>query len=111
MNISVEEKDKKNGSTTEMAKQQVRSYAKRAEGEIDHATTKLGEGLARSADRVRDNAESFAQNLEGAGRYLKEAEVRNLGMRMTESVRRHPVAAIGIGAGLGFLLGRMISRR
>jgi hypothetical protein len=53
------------------------------------------------ADRLRERAESFARNAaDQASRVSQDAA-----SRLTGEIDRHPIAALGLALGIGFLLG------
>jgi ElaB/YqjD/DUF883 family membrane-anchored ribosome-binding protein len=54
-------------------------------------------------EKLRERAE---ESLRVARESLKEA-----GIELEEQVRRHPWAAVGIAAGIGVLLGMLLSRK
>jgi ElaB/YqjD/DUF883 family membrane-anchored ribosome-binding protein len=54
-------------------------------------------------DKLRERAE---QSLRAARESLKDA-----GVELEEQVRRHPWAALGIAAGIGVVLGMLLSRK
>jgi ElaB/YqjD/DUF883 family membrane-anchored ribosome-binding protein len=61
---------------------------------------------AMLADRLRERAEGFARNAaDQASRASQDAA-----SRLTDEIDRHPIAALGLALGIGFLLG-MASRR
>jgi len=55
--------------------------------------------------------EAVAEKLEGAGHYLEEQGLAGMGRDVTGLIRQHPVPALLIGVGLGFLLSRLATRR
>jgi ElaB/YqjD/DUF883 family membrane-anchored ribosome-binding protein len=61
-----------------------------------------GSDVKREAQGIAENAQDRIEGLRG---YAEEA-----GQRIRELARERPVAAIAIAAGLGFLMGRLLSR-
>ncbi|WP_254507252.1 hypothetical protein [Anatilimnocola floriformis] len=55
---------------------------------------------------MHDAADSFATGLENAGKYLEEQDFSHMAEDVTNMIRRNPIPAICIAAGLGFLLAR-----
>jgi ElaB/YqjD/DUF883 family membrane-anchored ribosome-binding protein len=51
-------------------------------------------------------ADSFASGLETAGKYLEEQDFSHMAEDMTNLIRRNPIPAVCIAAGIGFLLAR-----
>lgn len=62
-------------------------------------------------DGMLGNANSaVASTLESYGRELEEHGLSGIAEDITNTVRRHPVPAVLIGIGLGFLLARVVSK-
>lgn len=97
-------------SETSRARRMGNQAAERVSRGVDSASSRVGDGLASTASGLQRAAGGVAERLEGAGRYLRESDARTMGSDLTEVIRNHPKAAIGVGLGLGFLLGRMLSR-
>jgi len=77
---------------------------------VDRISTRAGERLATTAHRVRGGADRMANRIDRAGDYLREADYESLRGDLADVIREHPKAAIGVGLGLGFLLGRWLSK-
>jgi hypothetical protein len=58
--------------------------------------TGLGSGLASSS----------ADALERSGTYLQEADLADVRMDLEGMIRRHPIQALAVGLGLGYLVAR-----
>jgi hypothetical protein len=87
----------------------------------DDATAAVGSGVKSFAHTVRDYGpgrgnmlggatESVAEGMESAGRYLEEQGLSGIAEDVTEVVRRNPIPALFIAAGIGFLLARATTR-
>lgn len=66
-------------------------------------------GGERTADAVRRQAAGVAAGVEGQMDELR-GYVEDAGSVVREYAREHPWAAIGIAAGIGFVVGRLLSR-
>lgn len=73
----------------------------------DRAMSSTGRGLERAGGRVQDAAGALSSRFERAGHYLQEHDFEELTNDMTEVIRRHPMKSLLIGAGIGYLIGRM----
>lgn len=60
--------------------------------------------------QVRDLADTTASALERSGTYLENANVDMIRRDLEAVIRNHPVEAVAIGLGLGFLLARSMRR-
>jgi ElaB/YqjD/DUF883 family membrane-anchored ribosome-binding protein len=69
----------------------------------------MGESLRSAAPEdsmMHDAAGSVASTLESAGQYISEHGFDNMAEDMTNMIRRNPIPAVCIAAGIGFLLAR-----
>ena len=88
---------------------------------VDDAMTITGERLSDVARTLRERAptgqtgevaENAARALERGGDYLRRSDVQSVRHDLETVVREHPLEALAIGIGVGFLLARgMRSRR
>jgi hypothetical protein len=86
----------------------------------DDAASAVGGGMKSLAGTVRQRgphdgflgsaASTTADALERGGRYLQEEGVTGMAEDLTNLIRRHPIPAMLVGIGLGFLVARLSSR-
>ncbi len=91
-------------------------YAKQAGQKADDATASFGHNIRSAADTVRSKGphdgplgsatSAAAGALESTGRYLEEEKLSGMAHDVTELIRRNPIPALFIAAGVGFLVGR-----
>ena len=84
-----------------------------AEGAIATAATTVAGGLKSAQDAVTSTATAMMEGLESAGgavSYLHEKEYAEMATDLTALIRRYPVQSLLIGAGLGYVLARLIKR-
>lgn len=77
-------------------------------GSIKH----MGESLRSAAGEdsmMHDAAGSVAGTLETAGQYISEHGFDGMAEDMTAAIRRHPIPAVCIAAGIGFLLAKAVT--
>lgn len=82
----------------------------------DSATDALGSSMEQLGHTIRDKSpkdgiigqtgQAVASTLESGGRYLEEHNLQQMGDDITGMIRRHPVPALLIGIGIGFLVAR-----
>ncbi len=83
----------------------------------DDARSAVGSTMKSAADSLRsaapqesgmmhDAAGSVAATLESAGKYIEEQGFEAMAEDVTNAIRRNPIPAVCIAAGLGFLLAR-----
>ena len=100
------------GDVKERATQVGSQVADRA----DAATTTVGERMTDAAETIRqkapasgplaDAADTAADTLQRAGTYLQEQDLSDMRADVEGLIRRHPIEALLIGFGIGYLLAR-----
>jgi ElaB/YqjD/DUF883 family membrane-anchored ribosome-binding protein len=111
------------GNLAEKAKNvttQAEDVAKNAGRRADDAAAYVGSGIRSAADTVRSKGphdgllgsatSATAGALESTGRYLEHEKLSGMLEDMGNLVRRNPIPALLICAGIGFLVGRMVRR-
>ena len=83
----------------------------------DDATAAVGSGMKSLAGTIRHNmphegalgsaSASVAGSLESGGRYLQREGMGGLAKGVTDLIRHHPVPAVLVGIGIGFLLAKV----
>jgi hypothetical protein len=86
--------------------QRVSGAASAVGHKAEEATHSVGSGMESLAGTVRGASSTVADSLERGGRYLKEEGLSGVGQDLTNVVRRHPVPALLIALGIGFLIAR-----
>jgi len=112
------------GNVIDKAKQAASTVAEKAKDiasaagdKADTAVSSVGSGMQSLAGTIRDKAPSggvlggaasgVANALESSGRYIEEQGLSGMADDMTNLIRKHPIPAVLIGVGLGYLLARM----
>jgi ElaB/YqjD/DUF883 family membrane-anchored ribosome-binding protein len=101
--------------------QQASTLAAQASEKADDALSRAGQGMTSLAGQVRQNmpqegvlgsaSSAVADRLREGGQYLQQHGVGDIADDMGGLVRRHPLPALCIGFGVGFLLGMVLTRR
>lgn len=89
-------------------------FASAAGDKADNAVESVGSGMKNIAGTLRQNlphqgmlgsaSESVAGALESGGRYLEEKGLSGIGADMTDVIKRHPIPAVLLALGLGYLI-------
>jgi len=97
-----------------------RDLTKTAVDKVDTAVGTVGEGLTNFADTVREKGpkegilgsatKTVASGIENTGEYLEKKGVSGMADDTMSLIRNHPIAALLVGVGIGFLLARATSR-
>lgn len=115
----VEDKLQKAGEVVRDAAQKV------GEGKIgevaDDVAGAAGSGLTNLSQGLKDHGpregmlgqatSSVAEGLDNAGKYLQEQGLSGAAEDMTNMIRKHPIPAILIAAGVGFIVAQLSSSR
>jgi len=72
---------------------------------VGEFTENVKESLPESASQA---TEAVVDGIRTGGEYLRTHDFDEMSKDVTELVRSHPLISIGIGAGIGFALGRLI---
>lgn len=91
-----------------------------AADKVDDAMTATGEQMTNLAQTVRakaphegragEIATNTAEALERGGQYLKDADLQVVRSDLERIIREHPVEAMLVGLGLGYMLARVTRR-
>jgi len=100
------------------AGQKVQETAQTVGHKAEDATAALGTSMQTAAGKVRQTlphegvlghaSEAVAGALERGGHYIEEKNIRGMADDITEVIKKNPIPAVLIAAGLGFLLGRTL---
>jgi len=115
---TVVDKAKQAASTVaEKARDIAGNVASNVGEKADTAVSSVGSGMQSLAGTIRDKAPSggvlggaasgVAGALDSSGRYLEEQGLSGIADDLTTLIRRHPLPAVLIGVGVGFLLARI----
>lgn len=97
--------DSSEGLTREKADEIASSIGRKLESASDMIRGKLPrEG------RIGEAARALSEGLESSGTYLQEQGVSGVIEDLESMIRRHPIQALLIGAGIGYLLSRLRER-
>lgn len=87
----------------------------------EEAIAAVGERISHFGDTIRETmpdtgtvgtaAVAIADGLKSSGEYLKTHGFEEMSSDVTEVIRRHPVPAVWIGLGVGFILGQALVRK
>jgi len=103
----------------EYAGEKARQAGEYARDKADSAVSGAGKGMESLAGTIRDRGpqegllgkatSGVANTLDSAGRYLDEHGMSGMVDDMTSMIRNHPLPAVLIGVGIGFMLARLTS--
>jgi ElaB/YqjD/DUF883 family membrane-anchored ribosome-binding protein len=98
--------------------QKAEELAKTAGRKADDATAAVGSSIRSAADTVRSKGphegvlgsatSATASALDSTGRYLEQEKLSGMAEDMTQLIRRNPISALFVAAGIGFLIGRAL---
>jgi ElaB/YqjD/DUF883 family membrane-anchored ribosome-binding protein len=100
----------KSASNLPAVENRVREAATKAGDYVDNATTSLGRSIESAATSLSSRTDSATDGLAKAGRYLQDADPKQMSRDITSFVKEHPTVSLAAGFGLGLLIGRAVSR-
>lgn len=87
---------------------------------VDEAMTTAGEQISQLGQAVREHApssgtpgeivRSAADNIERSGEYLQNADMSQVRRDLEQLIRSHPIEALVVGAGIGYLAAKAMRR-
>jgi cell division septum initiation protein DivIVA len=102
------------GSVGDMASQAASNVGKKA----DNITASAGHDIRKWGDALNEKgpqggfmghaSHAVAETLQESGHYLEDAKLSGMADDVGKLVKRHPVPALLIGFGVGFMLGRAL---
>lgn len=114
---AAEKVSKATGEAAEAVREQAQGVRDKLEDAVDRGAEALGaarQGAADMAANMRDEAERLYRKGERRVSHLAGQASDEAGVyydELSEMVRRQPATALGIAAGIGFLVGILIARR
>jgi ElaB/YqjD/DUF883 family membrane-anchored ribosome-binding protein len=106
------------GDAASVVGQKVGEAASAVGQRVEDATSSVGKGAQSLADTVRKQGpqegvlgqatRSVASGLEQAGRYVEDKHLTGMADDIGSMIKAHPIPAVLIGLGVGFLLGRAL---
>ncbi len=95
--------------------------ARYAQNKADDATKHAGDKTQQGADYMKEKGpkdgimgkavQSVADGIDRTGEYLSEQGVSGMAEDLTKVIKKHPVPAMLVGVGVGFLVGQLMTRR
>jgi hypothetical protein len=75
-------------------------------------TGAIGDRLERAGDYLEEKGRAafVSDRLHSAGRYLQENDVKSITKSVDEAICAHPYRSMMVGLGIGWVLGKFISR-
>jgi ElaB/YqjD/DUF883 family membrane-anchored ribosome-binding protein len=85
---------------------------------VDQGVSAVGSGMQSLGDMARKNlpsegymgaaSKAVAQGLDSAGKYVEEKSLSGMTEDIGSLIKNHPIPAVLIGVGIGYLLGRAL---
>jgi uncharacterized protein YjbJ (UPF0337 family) len=74
-------------------------------------TETVGTAATKAQEMAGSAATAVTDTVAGVGTYVQEKGLQGLSGDLTDLIRRHPVPALLVGLGIGFVLGRSVGPR
>jgi hypothetical protein len=104
----------------EQAKEMGKNLINQAGQKADDATAAAGRGMQSVADTIREHtpnsgmaggaAKAVSDTIDKGGHYLESEKLSGMMEDVTDVIRNNPVPALLVALGVGFILGRALSR-
>jgi ElaB/YqjD/DUF883 family membrane-anchored ribosome-binding protein len=88
------------------------TMADKVEEKASGATTVIGERLERAGDFLEEKGKAafLSDRLHSAGKYLQDNDARTMVRTVDSAINAHPYRGILIGLGIGWVVGKFLSR-
>lgn len=119
MGEKMSQSDEAASGVVSTATEKVKEAAGYVGEKAEQATHAMGAGMESLGHAIHGQGgegvlcgarEAVGTKLEGAGQYLEQQGLKGIGSDITNLIRQHPVPALLIGVGLGFLFAKMARR-
>ncbi|MBW4699077.1 MAG: hypothetical protein KME03_14490 [Aphanocapsa lilacina HA4352-LM1] len=94
---------------TVQVKERIDEALHQTAGKLHDLAQKL-EGYGESGSQTGKVTEKVAGGLHRGAEYLEKTNVDDLGNQLTETIRKQPLASLGIAFGVGFVIARLLRR-
>lgn len=109
------------GEEAKEAKNMAQGVAHTVANKADDATAATGRGMQSVAETIREHtpdkgvlgaaSRAVTDTIDRGGRYLEHEKLSGMAHDFTDVIRNHPVPALLVAMGVGFLLARAMSSR
>jgi uncharacterized protein YjbJ (UPF0337 family) len=99
----------KYGVAKEKAEDELNDWATKATTLFDKAKEGMQQGYQSIREGYENATESVSEAYDQGRRYLKENNIKDMAGDVRDLIGKHPLPAVLIGVGIGYMLGRMVS--
>ena len=99
-------------STSMTSKEPMASAADTVVEKAGGVTTAIGERLERAGDFLEEKGKAafLSDRLHSAGKYMQDNDARQMARSLDSAICAHPYRGILIGLGIGWVVGKFLSR-
>jgi ElaB/YqjD/DUF883 family membrane-anchored ribosome-binding protein len=95
---------------TEDMKRKAEEMKREAQATAAHAGERAREQFESASEAVRGRFAEAGETFTGMKEHLQERDFQAMAEEITDMIRRHPVQSLLVGAGLGYVIGRIMGR-
>jgi len=99
----------KYGIAREKAEDEINDWATAAQGIFDRAKDTMQQGYQSIREGYETAQEKVVDAYDQSRKYLQQSSFRDMAGDVTDLISRHPLPAVLVGLGIGYMLGRMVS--
>jgi len=99
----------KYGIAKERAEDEINDWATKAQGMFERAKEGLQQGYQSVREGYDTATEKVVDAYDQSKRYFQQNNFKDMAGDVTDLIGRHPLPAVLVGLGIGYMLGRMVS--
>jgi len=99
----------KYGIAREKAEDEINDWATAAQGIFERAKDTMQQGYQSIREGYETAQEKVVDAYDQSRKYLQQSSFRDMAGDVTDLIGRHPLPAVLVGLGIGYMLGRMVS--
>jgi len=99
----------KYGIAKEKAEDEITDWSSKAAGLLDRAKDAMSQGYSGVKEGYEQAQEKVVDAYDKGRQYLQQSSFKDMTVDMRDLIGKHPLPAVIVGIGIGYMLGRMVS--
>jgi len=99
----------KYGIARDKAEDEINDWATKAQGMFERAKEGVQQGFQSLREGYETAQEKVVDAYDASRKYIQQANFKDVAGDVRDLIGRHPIPAVLVGMGIGYMLGRMVS--